>query len=289
MAVSNTPDPATLPEEGGLFVHTVTVTNTGPTPVRIVSLLDSVAGDLTTQSGSTCATAASTVLAPGATYSCSFTLAFSGEGGATRSNTVSVTAVDGQGRLATAQSTATVSLFDVPPEVEVTVTVTPEARPEPGGTFTYAVAVTNTSNPETVTIVELRSDTHGDLSGRGTCRTGVVLMPGRTFTCSFTATFTGRAGSTLVTQVVVTVEDNEGTRATATSPAAGGTVRLTAASPSAASPTPPAAAAEGHRASVALTGPDVQGPARIATALVLMGTVMLGLSWRRARPRPVER
>jgi uncharacterized repeat protein (TIGR01451 family) len=232
VAVSNTPDPPALPEEGGTFTHTVTVTNIGPVPVRIVSLVDSVAGDLTARPASTCVTVPNAVLAPGQSYTCTFTLDLLGEAGASRSNTVRVTVIDSGARVATAEATATVTLLDVPPRVEVAVSVAPRSLPEPGGSFTYTVAVTNTSNPETVTVVSLRSDTHGDLNRRGTCRTGVVLPPGATFTCSFTSTFTGNAGHAQATRVTVTVRDNEGTTATATSDAEGGTIVITDVPPS---------------------------------------------------------
>lgn len=232
MALDTTPDPPSLPEEGGTFTYGVAVTNTGTEPVRIVSLLDSVYGDLTTRPGSTCSSAPNTVLDPGETYRCSFTATVTGEAGVAATNTVRVTVVDAQGRQATAQATTSVRLTDVPPKVDVDVTVSPPQVPEPGGSVTYTVIVTNTSNPETVTITSLRSDPHGDLAGRGTCRTGVVLDPGDTFICSLTATVSANAGAALPTRVTVTVVDNEGTPATATSELAGATVVVTDVPPS---------------------------------------------------------
>lgn len=231
MAVTNTPAPASLPEEGGAFTYDVVVTNPGSDPVRIVSLVDSVYGDLITRAGSTCSSAPNTVVGPGQAYRCSFTATFAGEAGASSTNTVRVTVVDAQGRQGSAQAAATVTLTDVPPKVDVNVTVSPRELPEPGGTVTYTVTVTDTSNPETVTITALGSDIHGDLSGRGTCRTGVVLDPGERFVCSFTATVSGNARAALAATVTVTVVDNEGTAATAFSDPAGGTVVLSDVAP----------------------------------------------------------
>ncbi|MCA1683893.1 MAG: hypothetical protein LC708_02010, partial [Actinobacteria bacterium] len=207
VAIAHVVDPPSEPEQGGAFTHSITVTNTGAERVSIAALVDSVYGDLVTRTGSSCITAAAAVLEPGAAYSCSFTATFTGEAGATQTDTVAVTAVDDEGSTSTASAPATVSLVDVPPRVGVDLAVTPESRPAPGGSFTFTVTVRNLSNPEAVTILSLVSNVHGNLDGRGSCRAGITLAappaPGDTVTCSFVAPFTGDAGARLTTTPVL--------------------------------------------------------------------------------------
>src|SRR5207248_7122086 len=97
LTVTNRADPQSRPVPGGIFTHTVTVTNAGAEPVTIASLADDVYGDLTTRSDTTCASAKGTVLQPGATYTCSFTATFTGVAGASSTDTVRVTATDDDG------------------------------------------------------------------------------------------------------------------------------------------------------------------------------------------------
>jgi hypothetical protein len=97
ISVSKTPSPASRPEPGGSFTYTVVVTNTAAENVTITSLTDNVYGNLTTRANSTCTNAIGTVLAPGATYTCQFTAAFTGDAGASLTDVVTATAVDNEG------------------------------------------------------------------------------------------------------------------------------------------------------------------------------------------------
>ncbi|MEW6153393.1 MAG: hypothetical protein AB1673_05295 [Actinomycetota bacterium] len=211
--VDKTASPISRPEPGGPFTYTVVVTNTSIEAVTITSLTDDVYGDVTTRSDSTCTDAIGTVLAPGASYTCQFVATFTGDAGASLTDTVTAVAVDDDGSSVTASDDATVFITDVPPTVTVDKTASPPSRPEPGGTFTFGVVVTNTSI-EPVTITSLTDDIYGDLNGRGTCAIGAVLQPGASYACSFTGVFTGNAGDTQTDIVTVVVVDNEGTSAT---------------------------------------------------------------------------
>jgi hypothetical protein len=238
ISLTHTVSPPSLPEPGGAFTHTVVVTNTGAEPVTLGTLTDNVYGNLAARPDSTCGTGPGTVLAPGASYTCTFTVTFTGEGRATLTDTVTVTASDDEQHVTSAAASATVSLSDVPPRVEVDLVVSPQSRPEPGGTFTYTVTVRNVSNPENVTLVRLVSNVHGDLNGRGTCAVPQFLpappAPGSSYTCSFTDVFLGNAGARQVVRVTATVVDNEGTEASATSPELSGTVIISDVAPQAA-------------------------------------------------------
>jgi uncharacterized repeat protein (TIGR01451 family) len=235
ISVAHTIDPASRPEDGGTFTHTVTVTNTGGDPVRITALTDDVYGDLATRPGSTCGSVVGQTVAPGQSLTCTFTASATGQGGTSQTDTVTATAVDDAGNTVSASGAVTVRLTDVPPRVDIDVTVSPASLPEPGGSVTYTVTVRNLSNPETVTITSLVSDVHGDLNGRGTCRTGVVLPPppdpASVFTCSFVATVSGNAGTRQIARITVTVVDNEGTAASATSDPGEGAVTITDVAP----------------------------------------------------------
>ena len=217
--VDKTASPLSRPEPGGSFTFSVVVTNTSNEPVRITSLTDDVYGNLNGRG--TCATGAT--LQPGASYSCSFTGNFTGDAGATQTDTVTAVAVDNENNQAVATDIATVTITDVLPTIVVDKTASPLSRPEPGGTFTFTVVVTNTSN-EPVTITNLFDDVYGNLNGRGTCAIGAVLAPGSSYTCSFTGSFLGDAGQSQTDIVTATAVDNEGSRATDTDDA---TVTLT--------------------------------------------------------------
>ncbi|MCA1683654.1 MAG: hypothetical protein LC708_00765, partial [Actinobacteria bacterium] len=167
------------------------------------------------------------VLAPnGGSYTCAFPGDFMGLSGDTQTDTVTGTAVDSQGRQATAMARATVNLTPVPPTITVKKVADPLTKPEPGGDFTFTVTVTNTSFKQ-VTLTSLDDDKYGDLNGRGSCKTGptVVLAPnGGIYTCSFTGPFTGVGGDSQTDTVTAVVVDNRGNRATAMAQA---TVTLT--------------------------------------------------------------
>lgn len=92
------------------------------------------------------------------------------------------------------------------PSVMVAKTASPSSRPAPGGTFRFTVTVTNTS-PEDVTLSTLTDSVYGDLNGRGSCTTGGTVAASASYTCAFSATFTGQAGDSETDVVTATVTD----------------------------------------------------------------------------------
>ncbi|MEW6153413.1 MAG: hypothetical protein AB1673_05410 [Actinomycetota bacterium] len=130
--------------------------------------------------------------------------------------------------------------------------------------------MTNTSN-EPVTVTSLADDIHGNLQGQGTCAVGALLQPGQTYTCSFTATFTGNAGASETNTVTAVVVDDEGSTAIGTAQA---TVSLTVVAAVAAQP-------------LVRTGGDLTGPARVAAVLVVGGMLMVAATWRSQQLAPV--
>jgi hypothetical protein len=196
----------------------VVVTNVGPNSLTIQTLTDDIYGNIATQG--TCTTAIGTVLPSGGSYACSFTGNFTGIGGASQTDVVTVTGVDVNGTVVDDSDDATVSLINVLPTVSVVKTAAPLSRPEPGGTFTFTAVVTNTSG-ETVTITSLTDDIYGNLATRpgSTCGAliGTTLAAGASSApCTFPGNFIGDAGASQTDVVTVVVTDAEGTTATAT-------------------------------------------------------------------------
>ncbi|MGI8778285.1 MAG: hypothetical protein ACR2LJ_13100 [Acidimicrobiales bacterium] len=230
IAVVKTAVPPSRPEPGGDFTFTVDVTNTSFKQVTITSLVDDVYGDLNGQG--TCAIGA--ILAPGATYTCSFVGPFTGLAGDAQTDTVTVKAVDNRGVEVTASDNATVTLTPVAPTIEVIKTPNPSERPAPGGPFDFTVTVRNTTF-EPLTLTVLTDDVYGNLNGQGNCVTGGTIAPGASFTCTFTGNFTGVAGDAQTDTVTATGVNSRGQQATATAQA---TVTLTPAPTIAVTKTP---------------------------------------------------
>ncbi|MCA1683620.1 MAG: hypothetical protein LC708_00595, partial [Actinobacteria bacterium] len=280
ITTTKTAVPTSLPEPGGGFTFNFTVTNTGPEPVTITSLVDDVYGDLNGRG--TCAVGAR--LAPnGGTYSCSFHGNFFGNAGANQTDTITTTARDDRGQTVTSEARARVHITDIPPTIQVVKTPSPVSRPEPGGSFRFTVTVTNTSF-ERVTITSLVDDVYGNLNGRGSCAIGVVLAAnGGTYSCAFDGDFRGRAGDAQTDTVTVVAVDDDGTTVTAQARA---TVTLTPVSvppvfpPPPPPPPPPVVVPPVAPPRVLVrTGSEVAGPARLAGLFLLAGVVMVMATW----------
>ena len=143
----------------------------------------------------------------GGHYTCSFSKDFTGDAGASQTDTVTATAADDEDGTASATDAATVTLTNRPPTVSVGKTASPTVA-NVGDSVTFTITVHNTSF-EAVTLTALSDDVYGDLDGRGTCATGGSIAPGATYTCSFSAVVT----STETDTVTGHVADNEHTSA----------------------------------------------------------------------------
>jgi len=289
ITVDKTVAPGSLPQPGGEFTFTVVTTNTSPIPLRVTALTDSVYGNLIGAPASprrgTTTCVAGTLLQPGQSYTCTFKGTFTGGGGATETDVVTVTATDSGGRTVTDSDDAVVTITDVPPTVLVDKTASPLTLPEPGGTFTFNVRVTNTS-VEKVTITQLTDNIYGNISTKGTCTNavGTVLdadpdgagpLLGGVYTCSFPGLFNGTSGASQTDVVTVTVEDDNGTRASDTDDAVVTITPKPPAVPIEEKEKPPAVALPGL---LPRTGAQAARLVTLAGALVLFGTVLVGSS-----------
>ncbi len=205
--VEKTAAPLSMNEPGGQFTFTVKVTNTSDEVVTITSLTDDKFGNLNNKG--TCDLGEE--LDPDETYTCTFPGTFTGNAGASHTNTVTAIAEDDEGSEATNSDDATVTLVNVRPDISVDKTVSQLTRPEPGGSFTFTVVVTNHSF-EAVTLTSLVDNVHGNLNGQGTCATGgSIAANGGTYSCFFAADFFGNAGDSETDTVTAIAVDNDGT------------------------------------------------------------------------------
>ncbi len=203
--LTKTVTPSTLPEPGGVFHFTLTITNTSVENVTITGLGDS--NVLSPTGTPECLALVHTILTPGQSVSCSYDVTHTEAG--TYPNTADVTVADNEGNSASDSDSETVIVTDVLPMVDLTKTVTPSTLPEPGGVFTFTLTITNTS-VENVTITGLGDSNVLSPTGTPECLALVhtILTPGQTVSCNYNVTHT-EAGTYLNT-ADVTVADNEG-------------------------------------------------------------------------------
>ena len=182
--------PETLQEPGGPVDFFVSVGNTSSDtdPLLLTSLVDDVHGDLNGRG--TCSVPQ--VIAPGTTYSCSFTATVTGIDGYIETDVVTASAQDDDGEVVTGFDSADVEIIGAteptPPSISVVKFAYPGEIPEPGGTVLYVVEVINTSDTEDVTINDLDDDLYGDVFGLGViCPSfrGTTLAPTERFFCAF--------------------------------------------------------------------------------------------------------
>ncbi|HVF20792.1 MAG TPA: hypothetical protein VNA14_11185, partial [Mycobacteriales bacterium] len=149
ITVDKTATPTSRLEPGGEFTFSVLVTNTSFEPVTITSITDDIYGNLATRAGSTCTTAVGTVLAPGGTYTCSFTGLFSGVAGASQTAVVTVTAVDNDATAVVVTDSATVGLTPAVGVVLIAPALTGTAVPSAqiGSPITDTAVLAGGTNP----------------------------------------------------------------------------------------------------------------------------------------------
>ena len=188
--------PLTLPEPGGAFNFTLTITNNSVEAVTITSLTDSNA------LSAECQALIGTSIPAGGTVSCTYTVTHTEAG--SYDNTASVTVKDNEGNTASDTDDETVTVTDVMPAVDLTKTADPLTLAEPGGVFVFTLTITNNS-VEAVTITSL-TDTNA-LSAECQALIGTTLAAGGSTACTYTVTHT-EAG-TYPNTASVSVLDNE--------------------------------------------------------------------------------
>ena len=158
---------------------------------------------------------------------CTFHMDVTGNAGDVVNDRITVTGKDDANRDVSDFAEATVNIVNVNPAIDVQKTVKSTGSfgesaslPEPGGAFTYQVVVTNTSSASSdpLDITSLTDDIYHDITTTGhdgitatTCAVPQNDIPQNgTYTCTFTATFTGNAGAAETDTVTATGKDDEG-------------------------------------------------------------------------------
>jgi uncharacterized repeat protein (TIGR01451 family) len=205
IAVTKVADPTQVLEPGGTVTFTVRVTNTGQVErITVITLTDTVYGDLTLVPGSTCAPPQD--LEPGAAYECAFTAAVSGNAGDIETDVVTATASDDEGNLASSDDDATVTIEDVLPSIAVTKTADPTMI-RSGDLVEFTIRVDNRS-VEPVTLANLDDTVFGDLAAE--CGLPTEIAVGGLFECAISRTI----GADHTNTVTATAVDDDGNAAT---------------------------------------------------------------------------
>jgi hypothetical protein len=208
--VSKTANPIEVFEPGDNVEFTLVVANDRPVGATIGSLVDSDF-DLAAH----CPDAVGTVLAPNASYTCTFTEFIAGNVGEDHENFATASVSDDGGNSDEQSDSAQVAILDVLPAIWVVKAAPPYAQP--GGAVAFTVTVNNDSVPtDPVTIGSMVDDVYGDITLvhddiiATECATGVTIQSSESYICSFTATLPGHLVGEQTERVTVTGSHDEG-------------------------------------------------------------------------------
>jgi Domain of unknown function DUF11 len=223
ISVVKTASPASLPEPGGQFTYTVTVTNTAKfTNVTLdkicddkFGLVDKVAaatacpaGTLGSVKSETCSLPQ--MLPPGGQYSCDFKAdLISNTPVANVTDTVTVSGHDQNNKPVSGFASASVAINDVAPAALVTKAFDSLQC----ATVRYKVDVKNTDPAESLTLTTLSDDTFGSITSvhdavdATTCVVPQTIASGATYSCTFDATFCDASSHT--DKVTAKLHDND--------------------------------------------------------------------------------
>jgi len=150
-------------------------------------------------------------LVPEEVRSCSFTQTVTGQGGDVEIDTITATASDVIGRAVQASDSASVTILDLPSSIKVIKTALPTTVDEPGGDIRFGILVFNTSVADSVQLVSLVDNVHGDLIAEGLCPPPGTLAPGSDpYSCLFTAFVSGPPGYQELNTVTAFGADEDG-------------------------------------------------------------------------------
>ncbi|MCB2180251.1 hypothetical protein KQH54_03930 [bacterium] len=183
VTVTKSANPTSVLSTGEPVVFSVSVTNDSNVTVQLVSLNDSIYGDLNGLQPGTCVTPQD--LGAGETYNCNFTKTVSGTAGTSHTNIVEGI-IEYNQEQASDTGSATVNIVSAPSiSLEVGKSANPTSVTEPGGDVTFTVSVKNTSNVD-VQLTQLSDSVYGNLFTEGLCTAPASIAAGATYTCDFT-------------------------------------------------------------------------------------------------------
>ena len=187
----------TMPEPGGVFNFTLTITNNSVEDVIISNLTDTQMDE--SSDFSDCwslvgydgySFLSGYPIPPGESVTCTYAVEHLDAG--SYDNTASVTVLDNEYNSAEASHSQTVTVTNFDPTISVTKAASERQVFAPGENVEFTVVVTNNSvATDPVTIDSLVDSIHGDLNGQGTCAVPQTIQPGKSYTCKFTALVDG--------------------------------------------------------------------------------------------------
>ncbi|MBX7251401.1 MAG: DUF11 domain-containing protein [Candidatus Promineofilum sp.] len=195
----------TVVASGDLVTFTILVENKGTITLSLNSLVDSVYGDITTTghngiTATTCdVTPPVTLAALTGTYTCTFTAAVTGNANTTHTNTV--TACDTTKNPDVCDDGSADVRIIPAPAIEVVKTANPTQLYTPGGPVVFTIVINNTGGGA-LTLTSLTDNVFGNITTIGhngitatTCAVPQTISQGGSYTCQFTATVNGPAGT----------------------------------------------------------------------------------------------
>ena len=190
-------DVPTMPEPGGVFNFTLTITNNSVEDVIISDLTDTQMYE--SSDFSECWSLvgydgysfySGYPIPPRESVTCTYAVEHLNAG--SYDNTASVTVLDNEDNSAEASHSQTVTVTNLDPTISVTKAASEKQVFAPGENVEFTVVVTNNSvATDPVTITGLVDSIHGNLNGQGTCAVPQIIQPGKSYTCKFTALVDG--------------------------------------------------------------------------------------------------
>jgi hypothetical protein len=222
ISVTKDSSPASRPEPGGEFTFTISATNTAKlTSVTLRRICDDVHGTIVTTAGQpACAAGTGSLstgttcslpqtLAPGGSYSCSFTADVTSNSPLTQTDIVTFFGTDQNGKAVSASDPAQIAINDVLPAASVVKGLVGIACAD----VDYRVRVNNTSTAESLTLTALNDDGFGSITSvhdnvlATNCSVPQTIVVGGNYECDFRAHF---CGGQHIDKVTGTLNDNEG-------------------------------------------------------------------------------
>ncbi len=202
-------DPQSLPEPGGRFTFTATVTNNSPLEALTLSALNSTLATLAAPANINTTCQVPQTLAVGASYRCTYQALILQNRG-TYAVGVAATVGDDDNTTLALNATTEVDLTDLPSSILVTKQASQTTITEPGGDVTFTVTVKNSSAVDAVTISEVVDDVYGDLSAACSPTLPATLAPAASLQCVFVGTISGAVGTVHTNEATASGTDDDG-------------------------------------------------------------------------------
>ncbi|MCE7987353.1 MAG: DUF11 domain-containing protein [Caldilinea sp. CFX5] len=220
LEITQSAQPANLPEPGGPVTFTVVIRNKSAVDVVTVTKVEANAAPSVT--GATrqapalldisahCQPPLPVALAPGAQIVCVFTKVINGPVDARHINEVTVTGQDDEALPLTERSREAIDIVDQPAGLRVTTSPHPVSVPEAGAIVNFTVLIENISAVDDVTVQSLDNSLFGAVGASCTPALPVRLSPRGALTCQFSRFVKDDIGAILNPTTTVRGIDDDG-------------------------------------------------------------------------------